>query len=122
MALPAACTHNREHFVAAADEQTPVLDVHVHGRGFFRWRDGPAGLDGSCAGVDSDDFVFVLNVVVDHSFTSGNGVFRPAAHWYGGGDGAGAGIDDGSVIRFAVHRENMFGSRSVNGSVRVGAG
>ncbi len=99
-----------------------MLDIHVHRRGFFRGCDGPTSLDGICSGVKSDNFVLVLNVVVDHSFAIGHGVLRTAAHGDCGDDCKRAWIDHRSVVSLAVHGEDVFRSGIVNDAIRVAAG
>src|SRR6266404_5917050 len=99
-----------------------MLDVHVDRGGFCRGSDGPAGFDGVSARIERYDFVFVFDVVVDHSLAIGYGVFRPAAHGNGGDYGQRTGIDDGGVASFTVHREDVLGGGIVNDAVRVATG
>src|SRR5260221_987520 len=109
-------------FVPPADEETVVLDVHVHSGGLLGGSDGPAGLDGVGARVEGHDFVFVFDVVVNHAFAIGDGVFRPAPHRDSGDDGERRRIDDGGVVGFSVHGENVFGSGIVDDAVGIAAG
>jgi len=80
---------------------------------------GPAAEDGSFAGVDFDDLVFVGDVGVDLAITGGDGVFRLAAECDVGDGLAGGGINDGGGSSVAVHGEDAVGGSVVDGGIGV---
>jgi len=55
-----------------------MLEVHFHGGGPSGRSDGPVGFDSVRAGVQDDDLVFILDIVVDHPLAVSHGVLgRP---------------------------------------------
>src|ERR1700720_2895762 len=75
--------HYGEHFVASADEQPAMLHVEINGRGFCGGGNRPAGLYRVGYRIDYNDFVLVLDIVVDHAVAIRNGVFGASTDWDG---------------------------------------
>src|SRR6266849_9103958 len=96
-----------------------MLDVHVHGGGPSGGSNGPAGLDSIGAGIQDDDLVFILDIVVDHALAISHRVLRPAAHGDCCYNGFCDWVDHRNVIAFPVHRENVFGGGIVKDAIRV---
>src|SRR5260370_23753055 len=78
--LAAVGIHDGKHLVAAADEEAAMLDVHFHGGGASRRSDGAVGLYSIRAGIQDDDLVFILDIVVDHYLSISHGLLGPATH------------------------------------------
>jgi len=106
--FPAVGIHDGQKLIAAPNEEPVMLHVHIHSRGFFRWRDGPPGLDGIGPRVESYDFVFVLDVVVNHAIAVSHGVFGAAAHGDRRNNRVCGRVDDGSIVGLSIHRDDVF--------------
>ncbi|PYT67367.1 MAG: hypothetical protein DMG39_24185 [Acidobacteria bacterium] len=106
--FPSLRIHNCEKFVAASDKKPVVLEVHIHGGGFFRGGDGPTGLDGVGAGVESDYLILVFNVAVNGPVAVGDGIFGAAAHIHRGHHGVVRRVNDGGIVGLTVHRKDVF--------------
>src|SRR6266849_3281506 len=117
--VPAVSIHDGQHLVAPADKEAAMLDVHIHGSGRSGGSDGPAGFDGIRAGIQGDNLVFILDIVVNHALAISHGVLRPAAHGDCCYDGPCGWVDHGGVVTFSVHRKDMFGSRIVQNAIRI---
>ena len=72
-------------------------------------------------GIDSDDFVLVLNVDVNHPFFVAHAGFGPASQFDGAHHSPGIGGQDGGVLAFGVEGENPIAGRVVEKGVRTGA-
>src|SRR6267143_4032147 len=79
--------HNGKHLVAPADEEAAMLHVHFHGGGPSGRSNGLVGLDSIRAGIQGDNLVFILDIVVNHSLAISHGVLGAAAHWNCGYNG-----------------------------------
>src|SRR6266404_9023549 len=119
--LAAVSIHNGKHLVAPADEEAAMLDVHFHGGGPSGRGDGPVGFDSIRAGIQGDDLVFILDIVVDHPLAISHGVLGAAAHWNCGYNGQRDRVYHGGVIAFPIHGEDVFGGRLVKDAIRIAA-
>src|SRR5712664_1957308 len=119
--LAAVSIHDGKHLVAAADEEAAMLDVHFHGGGPCGWSDRPVRLDGIRAGIQDDDLVFILDIVVNHPLAISHGVLGAAAHWNIGYNGLCGRVYHSGVVAFAIHREDMFGGGIVKDAVWIAA-
>src|SRR5882762_2670166 len=117
--LPAVSVHNGKHLVAPADEEAAMLEVHFHGGGPSGRSAGPVGFDSIRAGVQDDDLVFILDIVVDHPLAVSHGVLGAAAHWNCGYNGRHGRVYHSGVIAFTIHREDVFGGRLVKDAIRI---
>src|SRR5712664_104982 len=119
--LAAVSIHDGKHLVAPADEEAAMLHVHFHGGGPSGRSDRPVGFYSIRAGVQRDDLVFVLDIVIDHPLSISHGVLGAAAHWNCGYDGLCGRVYHSGVIAFPVHREDVFGGRIVQDAIRIAA-
>jgi len=69
--------------------------------------DRPVGLDSIRAGIQGDDLVFILDIVIDHPLPSATAYSgrRPLDCGYNALSGW---VYHSSVIAFPVHREDVF--------------
>ena len=98
-----------------------MLDVHIHRRSFFRRGYGPAGLNRIGTRVKGDNFVFVFDVVIDHSLAVGHGIFRTPAHRNCGDHLVRGRVDHRRIVGFPVHGENVLRRGLVNNAVWIAA-
>src|SRR5467141_1684770 len=106
--LAAVSIHNGKHLVAPADEQAAMSHVHFHGGGPSGRSNGPVGPDSIRAGIQGDDLVFILDIVVNHPLAISHGVLGAADHWNCGYNALSGWVYHSSVIAFPVHREDVF--------------
>ena len=85
-----------------------MLDIHFHGRGPSGRGNGPVGLDSIRVGIQGDDLISILDIVVDHPLAISHGVLGAAAHWNCGYNGLRDRVYHSGVIAFPVHREDVF--------------
>src|SRR6267378_3433534 len=117
--LAAVSIHNGKHLIAPADEEAAMLHVHFHGGGPSGRSNGPMGLDSIRAGIQGDNLVFILDIVVNHPLAISHGVLGAAAHWDCGYNGLRGRVYHSGVIAFPIHREDVFGGRLVKDTIRI---